>query len=113
MASYATFSTTRLTLPDPVALTAAVKTATGDPTAVIATVPGVGWRAKKAAGWTAGDISATQTALDTVAAFDDAVFDLDQKVMRAVLSALWECIPAATMTKVQARARAIAIYKTL
>ncbi len=35
------------------------------------------------------------------------------KAVIAIASALWECIPAPTMTKAQALARAKAIYKTL
>lgn len=36
-----------------------------------------------------------------------------EKLLQAVAVALWECIPAPTMTKAQLRARAIAIYKAL
>jgi hypothetical protein len=43
----------------------------------------------------------------------EAMGDVDQKVLRAVSQALWEAIPAPTVTKVQLRARAIAIWKTL
>lgn len=64
MSSYASFTTTRTTTPDPVALRAAVQAATGDPTAVLFNV-GEGWKGKKAQPWSAGDLSATQTALDT------------------------------------------------
>lgn len=39
--------------------------------------------------------------------------DVDDKKLRAVAQALWECIPAPTKTKAQMRDRAIAIYKTL
>lgn len=36
-----------------------------------------------------------------------------EKALNAVALALWECIPAPTMTKLQLRARAKAIFKTL
>lgn len=36
-----------------------------------------------------------------------------EKALIAVAQALWECIPAPTMTKAQLRARAKAIFKTL
>lgn len=35
-----------------------------------------------------------------------------EKALTAVAQALWECIPAPTMTKAQLKARAKAIYKT-
>jgi hypothetical protein len=66
MAAYVTLTTPRLTDPDPVALAAAVKAL--DATAVLVAIPGGTWRGKKATAWTAGDLSAAQTALDTVAA---------------------------------------------
>ena len=64
------------------------------------------------------------TAAATIAAFDvvglparqfdaQAISDVDLKALRAVSQALWEAIPAPTLTKVQLRARAIAIWKTL
>lgn len=65
MPAYATFPTVRLTAPDPVALAAAVKTATGDPTAVVYAVTQTEWRGKKAAAWTAADIAAVQPLIDT------------------------------------------------
>jgi len=68
MAAYQSFTTGRATAPDAVALNAAVKTATGDATAVLYRIPGSDgseWRGKKAADWTPGDIAATQNALDT------------------------------------------------
>jgi hypothetical protein len=67
MATYQAFTTPRLTTPDPIALRAAVQAATGDPTAVLFNL-GDGWHGKKAAPWSAADVVATQTALDTVAA---------------------------------------------
>jgi len=67
MPAYHDFSTARTTTPDPVALRTAVQTATGDPSAVLYNL-GDGWHAKKAAAWTAPEIAAVQTALDTVAA---------------------------------------------
>ncbi len=72
MPSYTTFTTVRTTTPDPVALRAAVQAATSDPTAVLYNL-GDGWKAKKANPWSAGDLSATQTALDTTAALTQAV----------------------------------------
>jgi len=71
MATYATFTTTRATMPDLVALTAAVRTATGDATAVLfREAPGATgeWRGKKATAWSAADLTAAQTALDTTPA---------------------------------------------
>lgn len=66
-AGYLTLTTARATPPDPVALEAAVKTATGDATAVLRW-DGTVYRGKKATPWSAGDIAAAQNALDTVAA---------------------------------------------
>lgn len=43
----------------------------------------------------------------------DAAGRMNDKRVRAALLAIYECIPAPTMTKAQALARAIAIYKTL
>lgn len=44
---------------------------------------------------------------------DDAQRETGEKKLKAVALALWECIPAPTMTKAQLVARAIAIYKSL
>jgi hypothetical protein len=112
MASYVTLTTTRATIPDPVALLAAVKAVTDD-TAVLVAMQDLTWRGKKATDWSASDISAAQNALDTVVAFDEALANLDRKELKAVLSALWECIPSPLMTKAQTRQRAIAIYRGL
>jgi len=68
MPSYTTLTTARLTVPDPVALLAAVKTATTDPTAVLSPVGDGSWRGKKASPWSAADLTATQLALDATAA---------------------------------------------
>jgi len=38
---------------------------------------------------------------------------ISEQALIATATALWECIPAPTMTKVQLRARAKAIFKTL
>jgi hypothetical protein len=64
MPSYATFTTPRTTVPDPIALRTAVQVATSDPTAVLFNLGG-GWTGKKAAPWSPGDLSATQATLDT------------------------------------------------
>jgi hypothetical protein len=42
-----------------------------------------------------------------------AQVDTNRKELQAVALALWECIPAPTMTKVQLRNRIVALYKTL
>ena len=68
MAAYATFTTARTTMPDMVALTLAVRAATGDATAALYRVPpGASgeWRGKKATAWSAADLTAAQAALDT------------------------------------------------
>jgi len=69
-AFYITLTTTRPTMPDPEALNAAVRTATGDATAILVFDPlGTGaWRGKKATAWTAPQITAAQNALDTTVA---------------------------------------------
>lgn len=67
MAGYTTLTTTRTTLPDPAALLTGVKNATADPTAVLAFIGDGTWRGKKAAPWSAADISAAQNVLDTTA----------------------------------------------
>jgi hypothetical protein len=43
----------------------------------------------------------------------DAVSDIDQKVLRAVVQGLWETIPGPLLTKLQLRNRILAIYKAL
>ena len=68
MAAYVNITTARVTAPDPVAVSAAIKTATGDPTAtLIQSTPGV-WRGKKATAWSQADTDAAQTIVDTTAA---------------------------------------------
>lgn len=53
-------------------------------------------------------------AVDAAARADvDAIDAADLKILKAVSRALWECIPAPTMTLVQLRARVIALYKAL
>lgn len=44
---------------------------------------------------------------------EDANEQTQTKALKAVALALWECIPAPTMTKAQLAARVKAIYKTL
>lgn len=44
---------------------------------------------------------------------EDAQRETSEKKLKAVALALWECIPAPTMTKAQLAARAVAIYKAL
>ena len=44
---------------------------------------------------------------------EDAERETTEKKLLAVAQALWECIPAPTMTKAQLKARAKAIFKTL
>jgi len=44
---------------------------------------------------------------------EDALRETTRKELKAVALALWETIPAPTMTKPQLQARAVAIYKTL
>lgn len=68
MPSYVDLTTARATAPDLVALTTAVRTATSDPTAAIGRISEGTWRGKKAAPWSAPEIAAVQTALDTTPA---------------------------------------------
>lgn len=68
MPGYVQLTTARGTPPDPVVLLAAVKTATGDPTAVLLPMLNGTYHGKKAAPWSAADISAAQNLLDTTAA---------------------------------------------
>jgi hypothetical protein len=44
---------------------------------------------------------------------DLVISQADTELIKAVTQGLWECIPAPTMTKVQLRARIIAIWKAL
>lgn len=79
------------------------------------------WRAQLDKAATPADAQTAQNAIDSFdlstlpakQADTAAMSDVDQKVLRAIAQALWEAIPAPTMTKVQLRARAIAIWKTL
>jgi hypothetical protein len=91
MSSYASFTTARTTTPDPVALRTAVQAATGDATATLFNL-GDGWHGKKAAPWSAGDLSATQTALDTTAALTPA---LSQQQMVDAMPVVWKAIALA------------------
>lgn len=68
MPAYITFTTPRTTRPDPVALNAAVKTATSDPTAVLFPLEDGTYRGKKADDWTPTQIAAVQPILDTTPA---------------------------------------------
>jgi hypothetical protein len=69
MASYHLFTFARSTQPDPVALTTAVRAATGDATTVLANQFNGTWRGKKNDGpWAAPQIADVQTALDTTPA---------------------------------------------
>lgn len=70
MASYITLTTTHR--PDPIAVVAAIKTATGDATAVLI-FDGSAWRGKKATAWTAPQIADAQTILDTTPALTKQV----------------------------------------
>jgi hypothetical protein len=69
MANYQEFTTARNGRPDPIALSAAVQTATGDASAqLMFDISTSGWRAKKATAWTAQQIQDVQNALDTLPA---------------------------------------------
>jgi hypothetical protein len=68
MASYITLTSPRSTAPDPVALGAAVRSATGDATAVLAANLDGTYKGKKAQPWSAADVTAAQNALDTAPA---------------------------------------------
>jgi len=114
MAGYVTLTTTRTTRPDLDALLAAVKAATGDPTAVLLPASTGAWRGKKDSGpWSPAHVAAAQSALDTTPEVDQAVVEVNVKVVKAIAQALWECIPAPLLTKVQMQARAIALWKAL
>lgn len=69
MADYHLFTSARATLPDPVALTTAIRAATGDVTTVLANQFDGTWKGKKATAWTAPQIASVQNALDTTAEF--------------------------------------------
>lgn len=65
MPHYLRLTTIRTTRPDPQALIAGIRTATGDPTAVLITHDGATAIGKKASDWAAPQIAAAQTLLDT------------------------------------------------
>jgi len=65
MADYHTFTTVRVTRPNPIALLAALRAL--DATAGVTEISGA-WRIKKDTLWSAPQIAAAQTALDTCAA---------------------------------------------
>jgi hypothetical protein len=65
MPGYITLTTARATVPDGVALNAAIQAATGDPTAVLTDLRDGNWRGKKAAPWSAAHTAVAQSALDT------------------------------------------------
>jgi len=77
------------------------------------------WRAELPVDASAAD---RQLAATTIATFDlaglptrildaRALADVDQLILKAVTQALWEAIPAPTLTKVQLRARILALYR--
>lgn len=68
MAGYITLSTARSTRPDQVALTTTLRSAVGDAEAVLLIQPDATWRGKKTTAWTAPQIAAAQSALDSTAA---------------------------------------------
>jgi len=110
---FADFTTTRTTRPDRPTLTAALVSALGVP-AVLVPLPDGTWRGKKDGGdWTPAQLATAQTLLDTSAPVDQAIDEIDVKVLKAVAGALWECIPSPLLTKAAMRARAIAIWKAL
>lgn len=56
----------------------------------------------------------TTVAVDAATLSDlDAISDVDQKVLKALVLGLWELVPAPTMTKAQLRTRILAIWKGL
>lgn len=65
MAAYIRLTTTNS--PDPVAVLSAIKSATGDATAVLVSNRDGSWKGKKAAAWSAAEVNAAQTILDTTA----------------------------------------------
>lgn len=65
MAFYQSFTTTNQ--PDPVTLLAVVHLALSDATATIGSTAPMSWVSKKATAWTAPQIAAVQSALDTTA----------------------------------------------
>lgn len=107
------FTSTRTTTPDFAALVASVQTAANDPTAYVASRGDNVYRVKKNSAFTGAEIAAVQAAIDAAPATDPAIVEVDQKVLKALVLGLWEAIPAPTMTKVQLRARILAIYRTL
>jgi hypothetical protein len=68
MADYHTFTTNRATKPNSLALVAAVRAAVDASVGISVDLQGVNYRAKKETLWTAPQIAAAQTALDTCAA---------------------------------------------
>jgi hypothetical protein len=109
---YHAFTSARATEPDPGALLTALRVI--EPTIGVQHQPGTAaYRLKKNTAWTPAEIAQAQTAIDTAPVRDEAALEVDQKVLKAIVLGLWECIPNPTMTKVQLRARVIAIWKTL
>lgn len=67
MAHYISLTTNRTTFPDEITLNIAIKSVTGDPTAVLNfDLSGAGWRGKKASEWTLQQISDAQNLLNTI-----------------------------------------------
>jgi len=112
MASYQPFTVTRATDPDPAALQASLRLI--DATIGVQHEPGTAiYRLKKNTAWTPAEITQAQTALDTTPVRDEAAIDVDQKVLKAIVLGLWECIPNPTLTKAQLRTRILAIWRGL
>lgn len=68
MPSYIDLTSTRSTVPDMTAVLAAIKTATGDATAVLLPTSPQLWRGKKATAWTVGQTTSAQSIIDTTPA---------------------------------------------
>lgn len=112
MAAYQTVTTPRTTPTDLAGLLLALRTAVA-PDVGIQVLDLQTYTLKKNTPWTPAEIAQAQTAIDTAPVRDDAALDVDQKVLKALVLGLWECIPNPTLTKAQLRARILAIWRTL
>lgn len=112
MASYHIFTSARTA---PAELTSLITTlrSTVGPDAGVSAPTGQNYTVKKAAPFSAADLTAAQTAIDGAPDLDAAAAEIDNKALKACILGLWEAIPGPLLTRPNLRARIIAIWKGL
>lgn len=113
MADYRILTSVRTTRPDLRTLLDTLRLAVSGDVGLQDTLDPQRLTLKKDTLWTGPQVAAAQSAYDAAPAFDSALCAIDVSDAKAMMLTLWECIPAPTMTKAQARTRFVVIRKTL